>query len=62
VVIGDRWTDMVAANEMGCRGILVQTGAGMEALGKHRFKWKEIEPDFIACNLEEAVQWILERS
>lgn len=28
VVIGDRWTDLVSAQEAGCIKILVQTGAG----------------------------------
>ncbi|MCH5586656.1 HAD-IIIA family hydrolase [Shimazuella sp. AN120528] len=60
-VIGDRWSDMVAGNRMGCHCILVRTGAGMEALREYRHKWMEIEPDYIANNLEDAVQWILEQ-
>jgi histidinol-phosphate phosphatase family protein len=59
-VIGDRWSDIVAANRIGCRGVLVQTGAGREAMGKYRYKWKNIDPDYIARNLEDATQWLLE--
>lgn len=61
-VIGDRWSDMVAANRIGCHGVLVQTGAGKEAMEKYRYKWKGIVPDYIAINLEDATKWILENS
>ncbi|MFB4322493.1 HAD-IIIA family hydrolase [Paenibacillus sp. CR_12] len=64
-VIGDRWTDMVAAKEAGCKKALVMTGAGAKELEKynnHEFfgKWKDAYPDFIATDLNEAVTWILE--
>ncbi|WP_096189619.1 HAD-IIIA family hydrolase [Evansella halocellulosilytica] len=64
VVIGDRWTDMVAAHRAGCIAILVKTGAGKEALRKyynHEYDslWNEAEPNFIADNLEKAVEWLL---
>jgi histidinol-phosphate phosphatase family protein len=56
VVIGDRWTDMVAADEAGCIKILVKTGAGTEAFKKYKNneyfgRWGEVTPDFIADNL-----------
>jgi hypothetical protein len=35
------------------------TGAGKDALGKHRCKWSEVELDYVAANVLEAVKWIL---
>lgn len=35
VVIGGRWTDMVAAHEAGGIKILVKKGAGLEAFSKY---------------------------
>lgn len=66
VVIGDRWTDLVAADEVGCRKILVKTGSGKEAYTKYindEFfgRWKQVTPDFIAENLNEAVRWLIDQ-
>ncbi len=58
-VIGDRWSDMVAGDNVGTKKILVMTGAGSEALGKYRDKWANIEPDYIAENVLDAVLWLL---
>lgn len=58
-VVGDRWTDMLAAHKVNARKVLVLTGAGKDALGKHRSKWSEVEPDYVAANVLEAVKWIL---
>ncbi|SHG63812.1 HAD-IIIA family hydrolase [Ornithinibacillus halophilus] len=65
-VIGDRWTDMMAANEVGCIKVLVKTGAGEEAFNKYidneyYGKWAGISPDYVADNLLKAVEWILSR-
>lgn len=62
VVIGDRWTDMVAANEAGCIKILVKTGSGTEAYNKYINSefydhWGEVKPDYIAENINDAVKW-----
>lgn len=35
VVIGDRWSDMIAASKVGARKILVKTGAGEQTLNEH---------------------------
>lgn len=64
VVIGDRWTDLVAANEVGVAKILVRTGAGEKELiklnNKEFFgKWAAVSPDYIAKDLEDAVNWLL---
>ena len=60
IVIGDRWSDMMAAQRANVKKILVLTGTGNETLGEHRSKWAQIEPDYIANNLLEAVEWVLE--
>jgi histidinol phosphatase-like enzyme len=36
VVIGDRWTDLLAAEEVGCKKILVKTGSGKETFDKYK--------------------------
>ena len=60
VVIGDVGsTDMLAAHAVGAMKILVLTGWGKSSLDDQRYRWKEIEPDFIAENLLEAVKGIL---
>jgi len=63
-VIGDRWTDLLAADEAGCFKILVQTGSGQEAYEKYINKqyfgrWGQIQPDFIASDLNEAINWLM---
>lgn len=59
VVIGDRWTDMVAAHAAGCTKILVQTGTGVDAMVRYRHKWANIEPDYVAKDVVDAVHWIV---
>lgn len=60
VVIGDVGdTDMIAAHAVGAKKILVKTGWGEASLNDYRHKWKEVEPDYIASNINDAVKWIL---
>ncbi|PFK33510.1 hypothetical protein COI93_18365 [Bacillus cereus] len=61
IVIGDRWTDIVAGANVHATTILVQTGAGHDALHTYRDNWAHIEPDYIAENFSDAVNWILTR-
>ncbi|MGG0668639.1 HAD-IIIA family hydrolase [Sporosarcina koreensis] len=66
IVIGDRWTDLVAADEVGCRKILVKTGSGKAAYTKYINdgffgRWEEVKPDFIAEDLNEAVRWLIDQ-
>lgn len=65
VVIGERWTDLLAADDAGCIKILVKTGGGMVAFNKytkHEFvgRWGEVRPDYIAEDLNGAVKWLLD--
>lgn len=64
VVIGDRWTDLLAADAVGCKKILVKTGSGAATFNQYKNnqfygRWHEVEPDFIAENINEAVKWLL---
>ncbi|MBS4218793.1 HAD-IIIA family hydrolase [Bacillus sp. FJAT-49711] len=64
VVVGDRWTDLLAADEAGCKKILVKTGSGKETYDKYinnEFygRWGEVKPDYIANNFNEAVKWLM---
>lgn len=58
-VVGDTGdTDMVAASLAGAKKVLVKTGWGQGSLTTHRESWKDVEPDYIANNLVDAVNWI----
>lgn len=64
IVIGDRWTDMVAASEVGCIKILVKTGAGNKEYTKYINKefyggWGKVIPDYIAEDLKDAIFWLM---
>jgi len=56
-VIGDKSTDVELAHNAGAKGILVSTGYG-EAVMKGKYQW-QVEPDFQADSIVEAVEWIL---
>ncbi|MBA2937194.1 HAD-IIIA family hydrolase [Paenibacillus sp. CGMCC 1.16610] len=63
-VIGDRWTDMIAAKRAGCTKVLVKTGSGEKELARYlnnQFfdEWLEAPPDYIAEDLLDAVNWLL---
>ncbi len=56
-MVGDKATDIDMAHNAGCRGILVQTGYGSKVLsGEYQH---HTEPDYIAQDLAEGVNWIL---
>lgn len=58
-MIGDTGkSDMIPANTVGALKILVRTGMGEKSLGEHRHRWEGIEPDYIADNILDAVQWL----
>jgi histidinol-phosphate phosphatase family protein len=64
VVIGDRWTDIMAADKVGCIKIIVHTGAGKESIQqyinqKYYGNWAKVIPEYIAVNLLDAVKWLL---
>lgn len=53
---------MAAAGKMGIKLILVMTGRGEEALGIDREKWQDYEPVYVAENMMEAVQYIIQNA
>lgn len=64
VVIGDRWTDLLSAEDVGCQKILVKTGSGKETFDKYKNnqfygRWGEVTPDYVAENFNEAVKWLM---
>ncbi|MCL2816356.1 MAG: HAD-IIIA family hydrolase [Oscillospiraceae bacterium] len=59
-VVGDMgMNDMILAKNIGAQAILVLTGTGKGSMNEYRHTWQETEPDFIADNVLEAVNWIL---
>ena len=59
VMVGDSAKDVECARNAGCRkAILVKTGNGAEA--EKTLAEKKIYPDYIAQDLYEAVEWIIE--
>lgn len=61
VVIGDVGTDMIAANSVGAIKILVKTGWGKGSLSDYRHTWSNVDPDYIAEDLLDAANWIIEK-
>ncbi len=59
-MVGDKATDIDMAHNAGCVGILVQTGYGDRVLGGEY--QHHTQPDYIAADLPQAVEWILGRS
>jgi D-glycero-D-manno-heptose 1,7-bisphosphate phosphatase len=59
-VVGDRFGDIELGQRAGARKILVRTGYGEGELQWHVPKWS-LQPDFIAADLREAADWILEQ-
>lgn len=57
-VVGDRGGDVAMAHRAGCKSVLVRTGFGEGELAWHASKWPQ-QPDFVAKDLREAVEWIL---
>ncbi len=57
-VIGDKISDLILAQNVGAKGILVKTGYGLEAI--EDMSEKEVSPDLVAEDLLSAVRWIKE--
>lgn len=58
-VVGDTGSsDMLAASLAGTKKVLVKTGWGEGSLTTYRDNWKDVEPDYIAKDLVDAVSWI----
>ena len=57
-VVGDRLTDVEMARNAGAKAVLVLTGYGRGELGLLG-PTRKVEPDFVAEDLAEAVEWIL---
>jgi D-glycero-D-manno-heptose 1,7-bisphosphate phosphatase len=58
-VVGDKYSDVQLAYEVGAKGVLVLTGYGRGEHEYERARWPR-EPDHIAETLVEAVDWILD--
>ncbi|HCD58424.1 MULTISPECIES: HAD-IIIA family hydrolase [Exiguobacterium] len=58
VVIGDRWSDMVAAAHAGCIKILVRTGAGECSIRDYADRVEQANVDYIADDLTDAIAWL----
>lgn len=57
-MLGDKATDIDLAHNAGCRGILLTSGYGEKVLaGDYQHV---VQPDYIAIDLAEAVNWILQ--
>jgi histidinol-phosphate phosphatase family protein len=60
-VVGDAgaW-DIVMARAAGCKAILVRTGLGESSLKEYRHLWAEFQPEFIADDVLQAAEWIVQ--
>ncbi|MBS13583.1 MAG: D-glycero-beta-D-manno-heptose-1,7-bisphosphate 7-phosphatase [Gemmatimonadetes bacterium] len=59
-MVGDHWTDVLAGNAAGCRSILLRTGHGPREIAKLTEEELSVAA-YIADDLAEAVDWILEQ-
>ena len=57
-VVGDRFKDVEMARNAGAKAVLVLTGYGRGEFG-FLGPARKVEPDFVAEDLAEAVEWIL---
>ena len=57
-VIGDKAIDIELARNAGCKGILVKTGYGSKVIDGTYDRF--IKPDYIAQDINDAVNWILQ--
>ncbi|WP_409250889.1 D-glycero-alpha-D-manno-heptose-1,7-bisphosphate 7-phosphatase [Bacillus sp. SCS-153A] len=58
-IVGDTGSsDMIAAEAVGAKKILVKTGWGSASLTTHRDTWEGVEPDAVTADLMGAVEWI----
>lgn len=57
-VVGDRHGDIELAKRIGARSVLVRTGYGEGEYLWNAPKW-QLQPDFVAADLADAVHWIL---
>lgn len=58
-VIGDSWRDMLAADAVGAKKILLKTGEGQRTLLRLEEKYPELSLDHVCENLKEAAELIL---
>ena len=56
-MVGDRYSDVRTGHAAGATTVLVLTGDGQAELERHRNA--EIQPEFVARDLAEAVEFIL---
>ncbi|MCW5212758.1 D-glycero-beta-D-manno-heptose 1,7-bisphosphate 7-phosphatase [Desulfobulbus sp. TB] len=59
-IVGDRWSDLKCGNRVGATSVLVLTGYGrgdLEYIGPEQ----EIQPDKVAKDLPDAVEWIVKQ-
>lgn len=58
-MIGDKAVDVDAARRAGCQAVLLRTGYGERVLaGTYQYA---VEPDYIARDIADAVDWVLAR-
>ncbi len=57
-VVGDRWSDIVAAAKVGSIKILVKTGAGKSSLNEHFDKLNDVNIDYIANDFKDTISWL----
>jgi D-glycero-D-manno-heptose 1,7-bisphosphate phosphatase len=57
-VVSDRYQDLSMGFQIGARGVLLLSGYGKGEYLYHKETWPR-QPDYVAGNLLEAVEWIL---
>lgn len=58
-VVGDTENDIIVAEQVGAKKILVMTGRWKRTITKRRNAWNHIKLDYIAKDILDAAQWII---
>ncbi len=62
-MVGDSGpNDMLFAQNLGVKSVLVLTGEGNESLTTRRHEWRKVQPTYIATDCLDAVEKIIEES
>jgi D-glycero-D-manno-heptose 1,7-bisphosphate phosphatase len=59
-MVGDKWSDVELAQRAGAHAVLVTSGFAPDEPGNKRPE-SVLDPDFTACNLTAAAEWIIGR-
>lgn len=61
VVIGDLGSDVIAGDSINAIKILVKTGWGIGSMTDYRYLWEDVEADYYAEDILDAIRWLIKK-